>query len=104
MAQEFAKAFYNSPAWIRTRKLYAKSKDGLCERCLAKGLYTPGKIVHHRIYLDDAGLRDPNIALSFDNLELLCQDCHNKEHNRKDPERCYSFDAYGNIISKESKE
>lgn len=96
-----AKRFYRSTMWHRTRALYAESVGGLCERCRASGLYTPGKIVHHKIHLDDAKLRDPQIALSFDNLELLCQDCHNKEHHKTNPSRRYSFDAAGNIIKQE---
>lgn len=96
-----AKRFYRSKVWERTRTLYAKQCGGLCERCLSIGIYTPGKIVHHKIYLDDMKLKNPDIALSFDNLEMLCQDCHNKEHHKTEPARRYSFDAQGNIISKE---
>lgn len=33
------------------------------------------------------------------NLEALCQDCHNKEHHRKDKKRRYMFDEEGNLIS-----
>lgn len=97
-----AKRFYKSKLWLRTRRLYAQSVHGLCERCLANGEYVAGKIVHHKIYLDDAKLRDPNIALNFDNLELLCQDCHNKEHHHTEPARRYRFDQYGNIINEEN--
>lgn len=98
---EAAKKFYRSKIWIRTRDAYAQSVGMLCERCLVSGVYTPGKIVHHKIHLTDAGLKDPAIALSFDNLELLCQDCHNKEHHSKRPERRYAFDEQGNLIKKE---
>ena len=33
MAKEYAKAFYNSEAWKKTRKAYYDSKGGMCERC-----------------------------------------------------------------------
>ena len=92
-----AHKFYKSKKWANVRKLYAESQDGLCERCRQSGLYVPGKIVHHKIYIDDAGLKDPAISLSFDNLELLCQDCHNKEHFKTTPARRYEFDELGNI-------
>lgn len=98
---EAAKRFYRSKIWTKTRDSYAQSVGELCERCLASGIYTPGKIVHHKIHLNDAGLRDPAIALSFDNLELLCQDCHNKEHHSTKPGRRYEFDANGNLIKTE---
>jgi hypothetical protein len=36
--------------------------------------------VHHKIYLNESNIDDPNITLSHDNLELVCHDCHNREH------------------------
>lgn len=39
-----------------------------------------GYMVHHKVYIDANNIWDTNITLSFDNLELLCFDCHNKEH------------------------
>lgn len=91
VAKDYAKAFYLSEAWQRTRKAYYISKCGLCERCGA-----PGDIVHHRRYITPQNIHDPHITLDFRNLELLCIDCHNKEHSGK-PTR-YSFDKSGNII------
>lgn len=96
MAREFAKDFYNSPAWKHTRKAYTKYRRGLCERCLAKGLYKPGEIVHHRAHLTPDNITDPGVALSFDNLELLCRDCHALEHK---PEKRYKIDELGRVIT-----
>ena len=95
--KDYARQFYNSKQWERTRKAYAQSVDGLCERCIRKGIYVPGKIVHHKTYLTESNIRNESISLSFDNLELLCQDCHNAEHHRVNDTR-YKFDEYGNII------
>ena len=39
-----------------------------------------GYIVHHKCYIDANNIYDTSITLNFDNLELLCMDCHNKEH------------------------
>lgn len=39
-----------------------------------------GYIVHHKSYIDVKNIWDTGITLNFDNLELLCIDCHNKEH------------------------
>ena len=47
----FARRFYSSKAWQRTRAAYAKSKGNLCELCLAKGLFNPCEIVHHKVEL-----------------------------------------------------
>lgn len=92
MAKEWARAFYLSDAWQRTRKAYYTSRCGLCERCGA-----PGDIVHHKRYLTPKNIRDPHISLDYRNLELLCIDCHNKEHTKKQNIR-YRFDRNGNII------
>ncbi len=78
----WARPFYFSYAWIRCRRDYARSVGGLCERCLARGLYTPGEEVHHKIKLTPETVTDPAVALNWDNLELLCKDCHMDEHRQ----------------------
>lgn len=97
MAKDFAKAFYRSAAWIACRDSYIAKRHGLCERCLARGLIRAGKIVHHRIYLTPENISIPGIALNHDNLELLCQDCHNAEHHGQQGIR-YRIDAAGNVF------
>ena len=97
MAKDFAKAFYRSAAWIACRDSYIAKRHGLCERCLARGLIRAGKIVHHRIYLTPENISIPGIALNHDNLELLCQDCHNAEHHGQQGTR-YRIDAAGNVF------
>ena len=39
-----------------------------------------GYIVHHKDYININNIWDTDITLNFNNLELLCMDCHNKEH------------------------
>ena len=56
------------------------------------------KVVHHRTYLTPKNINDPSITLNWDNLEALCQDCHNKEHHRTSSEVRYKFSANGEII------
>ena len=74
------RSFYKSTAWKETSKLYLQSVSYWCERCKAKGIYQPARLVHHKVHLNKNNIKDPAIALGFDNLEALCQDCHNKEH------------------------
>ena len=81
MAKPFARKFYSSKAWQDCRNEYAKRRHYLCENCLRKGIYKPGEIVHHIIELDPITIENPEIALSFNNLELLCRDCHNAIHD-----------------------
>lgn len=80
MAKEWAKPFYNSKAWKQCRQSYINKVHGLCERCLKRGIVTPGKILHHTIYLTPENISDYQISLNHDNLEYTCQDCHNEEH------------------------
>ena len=92
------KEFYSSNAWRTCRNSFLANKSGLCERCLKKGLIVPAKEVHHKIRLTDKNINDPKIALNFDNLEALCIECHDREHEedartrvQKKPER-YTVD------------
>ena len=60
------------------------------------GVYTPGKIVHHKIWLTPDNIHDTSITLNWDNLMLVCQDCHAKVHKTEAHER-YFIDEFGNI-------
>ena len=96
--QDFAKEFYNSPAWKRLRKQYSQQQRHLCERCLSKGIYRPGIIVHHKIHLTPDNIDDPNVALNTDNLMLLCRDCHAIIHK---PEKRFKVDELGRVTAME---
>lgn len=89
----WAKSFYLSAAWEQTRAAYLMSQDYICERC-----GEPAKVVHHKRYITRANINDIGITLNWDNLEALCQDCHNKEHHKQAPRLRYGFDADGRII------
>lgn len=86
--------FYKSPAWLTARELKIMSVNGLCERCGAIGIE-----VHHKERLSVDNFNDSSISLNQDNLELLCRDCHNKEHKRFSKE--VRFDKDGNLINPE---
>ena len=74
----WAEQFYNSEAWHACRDAFLQSKGYLCERCSTPHNPVVAKIAHHKTYLTKQNVNDPNIALSWNNLEALCQDCHNK--------------------------
>ncbi len=94
--KEWAKSFYKSKAWRDCRDAYFIYRHGLCERC-----GRPGLIVHHRIYLTPQNINDPNVTLSFENLELLCSSCHNNEHHSTDATaEGLLFDENGNLAKK----
>lgn len=102
MAREFSRKFYGSRAWKECRASFILSKNGLCERCLSNDKYVPGEEVHHKIYLTPENINDPYITLSWNNLELLCQSCHSKEHMSKyDVVReDVMFDESGDLVKK----
>lgn len=111
MSYGIRKEFYLSKAWQDVRKTVWLKQNLLCNRChkpvyvdgisdyLPKGKRRTG-IVHHKIYLDDSNINDKDITLNIDNLEGLCKDCHELEHNKGQATRNnYYFDEDGNIKS-----
>lgn len=92
----YAREFYSSKAWKDTRTAYAKSKRNLCEICLSKGIIKSGVIVHHKVHLDPDNINDPNITLNWNNLQLVCRDCHAAIHDQR--QRRYKLDEMGRVI------
>lgn len=88
--KDYAAWFYKGAKWQKVSAAYMASKNYMCERCGA-----PGKICHHKTYITPHNIMDPAITYNFDNLECLCQDCHNKEHTAKGSRA--QFDEHGNI-------
>ena len=86
--------FYKSDSWRAARELKIMSVNGFCERCGSIGIE-----VHHKNRLSIDNVTDTSTSLNQDNLELLCRDCHNKEHKRFTKE--VKFDSDGNLINPE---
>lgn len=101
MRDPFADKFYSSIAWKNCRKSFIKSRGGLCERCLSRGVCVPGIEVHHKIHLTPYNINNPEITLNYDNLELLCKACHAEAHHEHNSNRRYSVDENGNILISE---
>jgi 5-methylcytosine-specific restriction endonuclease McrA len=92
--KDWNKEFYQSNLWQKCRESYLITQNHICERC-----GEIAKIVHHKTYLNPANITDLNITLSHENLEALCQTCHNTEHHKAEPKAGrYTFDTAGNII------
>ena len=81
--QEFAKRFYKSRAWQRTRAAAWARDKGLCVDCLRKGLIVPAVEVHHIQELTPENIGDPSVSLNLDNLVSLCKDCHADRHRSR---------------------
>ena len=65
--------FYQSRQWKNTRKSVMIDNDWLCQECLRQGYYKQADVVDHIIELKD----DWDKRLDKDNLEPLCNACHN---------------------------
>ena len=97
--QDFAKSFYSSPAWKKTRKYIFLRDSGLCVRCGAHG-----DIVHHIIPLTPENIDDESITLDENNLELVCRNCHAVIHEGTlATGDGLMFDDQGNIIKTRGK-
>ena len=97
MAREFAGNFYKTKQWKKTREEYARSVGGLCEICWQNGLVKSGEIVHHKIHLNESNIKDPKITLAFENLQLVCRDCHAMLH-KDSVGRRYRIEQDGSIV------
>ncbi len=84
--------FYKSKEWQLARTIKINDANGKCERCGALG-----EEVHHKKRLTINNVRDVSVSISQDNLELLCKNCHNKEHKRFSCKQL--FDEEGNLIT-----
>ena len=79
MAKQFSKAFYKSKLWQDCRESYGKSRGWVCERCGRQGSVE----VHHKIELTPENINDPSITTDWNNLCLLCRDCHRELHGQR---------------------
>lgn len=93
--KSYAERFYKSKAWQKCRREYMRAAGGLCEVCLSNGRVTPGVIVHHINHVSPDNITDPSVLFNWDNLQLVCRDCHARLHSGT--ERRYEVDELGRI-------
>jgi 5-methylcytosine-specific restriction endonuclease McrA len=99
-SSEKREAFYHSPEWRKCQAAFKREKHFTCEMCGKAGW-----LVHHKVPLDDENVDNPNIALGFDNLMLLCPSCHDAIHHRLKghgrpnvQHHKVKFDKNGNVV------
>lgn len=102
MAREFSRHIYESRRWRKCAKAYAESKLYVCEKCHNAIPHKDGRpqrfIVHHIRPLTPDNIGDDATVYGWDNLMLLCQECHNAIHARgEDGGRRVCFDEDGNV-------
>ena len=96
----YAEKFYKSKSWQKVRNAYMRSQRSLCEICLANGIIKPCEIVHHKIELTPENIDNPEITLNYNNLELLCRQCHAEAHDKRKKCRRFTIGPDGEIIIK----
>lgn len=75
-------AFYQSTAWTKLARQY-KVAHVLCERCLSRGIIRKADICDHIIPIKT----DWDKRLDWNNLQSLCQNCHNEKSEIEVAER-----------------
>ena len=70
--------FYKSKRWKEKREKILRRDEYLCRECKRYGKATPATTVHHVIPIE----RDRSLKLNSNNLISLCEQCHNKMHDR----------------------
>lgn len=76
------KSFYNSKEWKTFRLMLINERKNRCTHC-GSIIADSSKITgHHKIELTVENVKDHSISLNPDLIELVCHDCHNKEHKR----------------------
>lgn len=87
--RKYTEPFYATAAWRRVRALVLMRDGGMCCECMRRwraGEHVrprPATLVHHIVPYKDA----PDKALETDNLESLCDTCHNRRHEALDAAR-----------------
>ena len=61
--------------WQKVRRMKMR-RSPLCERCAGAGKTVKGDVVHHIVPVNE----NPSLRLALDNLETLCNRCHNRHH------------------------
>jgi predicted kinase len=76
------KSFYASQEWITLRLLLINERGNKCAHCKKRIPRSKDLIGHHKIELTPENIHDKTISLNPELIEIICFDCHNKEHRR----------------------
>jgi predicted kinase len=76
------KSFYASEEWITLRLILINQRKNKCEHCKKIIPRSMDLIGHHTIELTPENVYDRTISLNPEKIEIICFDCHNKEHKR----------------------
>lgn len=93
--------FYTSNAWRKCRAAFVKYRGEMCEECWKRGVVETGSKdrpleVHHIIPLTDKNINNPGVTFNWNNLQLLCKDCHDAKKQKQ--AKRWKVDANGKVM------
>lgn len=94
-------SFYCSKAWrdlVYNLKIESGGKCNRCNFIAFKKEDFRYLIGHHKIILNENNVDDPNVSLNHVHIEIICHDCHNKEHRRFGNKK-NAYIVYGSPLS-----
>ncbi len=71
--------FYQCKEWRQLRLLALERDNYECQVCKRRGKYRQARNVHHLKEVKDR----PDLALTLENLESVCIQCHNEIHDKR---------------------
>lgn len=71
-------SFYKTKRWEKKREIILKRDEYGCKECSRYGNTIPATTVHHIYPLET----HPEFRLTNENLVSLCNNCHERMHNR----------------------
>lgn len=100
MSYGIVRKFYLSEPWISLRSNLIIKRGPICERCKRNFIRNTSKLIgHHKIELNEKNVNDPMISLNEELIEIICHDCHNKEHKRFGYNKKSVYIVYGAPLS-----
>lgn len=75
-------SFYTGRKWVTFRLTLINERGNKCQMCGDIIPRAKDIIGHHKVELTPENVHDHNISLNPELVELVCFDCHNKEHKR----------------------
>ncbi|MEG3040885.1 MAG: HNH endonuclease signature motif containing protein [Clostridium sp.] len=99
MSKGIVKQFYSTTAWIELRRNLIIDNKMTCDKCKEVFLDTSKLIGHHIKELTQDNINDTNITLNKENIEIICHECHNKEHRRFGYNKKKVYIVYGPPLS-----
>lgn len=79
---QWLKNFYSSRQWNTFRMMLIAERGPICAHCHRIISRSIDIIGHHNTELTPENVGDYSISLNPEKVELVCRDCHDKEHKR----------------------